>query len=433
MGSEPRHVLSIWLCLSDQCSSIGLIQHVFYCYSAFDLEVSAFGRQCGECSLCITAGGGGAGWRWWAVFLCTGCESCVRDVLTKHGQTSSRAAKGGMWDGDELAPKQFIKRTLTAFCLHGWATPTRAPTLLFSLFSKPCIIWDAVWNLNKNKFISLKKNQSVCIKRFPSLSPYQWQRTQWLGIHFHDTISCHPSTCWTGFFNPRCFQALSKLLPVSNSEYLWRKMYCRCTDSKFCMCLKWFIGDHILFCYHFTQPPNWNRVRLLIYCISNFQDCMERSGTFRSEALGEAVFSFWCKKYQRSVLVNAHVSFFENKSQSKSNRAGQKPFTEDFKWRLTGRLASVKPTGCPRVTPKLALRVLTQRRRTHYPANDGITALTHRVATCKWWGKGEGGARGSNRLSSEKKRHFPRKSSCQGEGKKVEMDINSQEWKLRWL
>lgn len=160
-------------------------------------------------------------------------------------------------------------------------------------------------------------------------------------------------------------------------------------------------------------------------------DCMERSGTFRSEALGEAVFSFWCKKYQRSVLVNAHVSFFENKSQSKSNRAGQKPFTEDFKWRLTGRLASVKPTGCPRVTPKLALRVLTQRRRTHYPANDGITALTHRVATCKWWGRR--GGRGGNRLSSEKKRHFPRKSSCQGEGKKVEMDINSQEWKLRWL
>lgn len=106
----------------------------FYCYSTFDLEVSAFGRQCGECSLCITAGGGGAGWRWWAVFLCTGCESCVRDVLTKHGQTSSRAAKGGMWEGDELAPKQFIKRTLTPLCLHSWATPTRAPTSLFSLF-----------------------------------------------------------------------------------------------------------------------------------------------------------------------------------------------------------------------------------------------------------------------------------------------------------
>ena len=49
----------------------------------------------------------------------------------------------------------------------------------------------------------------------------------------------------------------------------------------------------------------------------------------------------------------------------------------------TGRLASVKPTGCPRVTAKLALRALTHRQHTHYPANDGITALTHRVATCK--------------------------------------------------
>lgn len=156
MGSEPRHVLSIWPCLSDQCSSIGLIQHVFYCYSTFDLEVSAFGRRCGECSLCITAGGGGAGWRWWAVFLCTGCESCVRDVLTKHGQTSSRAAKGGMWDGDELAPKRFIKRALTPLFL--WAPPTRAGGA-----QQPCIMWDAVRNLNENKFISLKKSlyQSV--------------------------------------------------------------------------------------------------------------------------------------------------------------------------------------------------------------------------------------------------------------------------------
>lgn len=288
------------------------------------------------------------------------------------------------------------------------------PLYFFPFFSKPCMTWDAVWNLNWKKFISLKK-KSVCIKRFPSLSPYQLQRTQWLGIHFHDTISCHPSTCWTGFFNPRCFQALSRPLPVSNSEYLWRKLYCWCTDSKFCMCLKWFIGDHILFCYHFTQSPNWNRVRLLIYCIKNFW----RSGTFRSEALGDAVFSFWCKKYQRSVLVNAHVSFFENKSQSKSNRTGQKPFTVDFKWRLTGRLASVKPTGCPRVTPKLALRVLTQRRRTHYPANDGITALTHLVATCKWWGRG--GAEAAIDYRLRKRDTFPGKAA-----------VREKERKWRW-
>lgn len=102
----------------------------------------------------------------------------------------------------------------------------------------------------------------------------------------------------------------------------------------------------------------------------------------------------------------------------------------ELKWRLVGRLASVKPTGCPRVTAKLAFRVLTHRQHTHYPANDGITALTHHVATCKRWGDG-------NRLSSEK-RHFPRKSSCQWKRererrKKVEMDINSPEWKLRWL
>ena len=35
------------------------------------------------------------------------------------------------------------------------------------------------------------------------------------------------------------------------------------------------------------------------------------------------------------------------------------------------------------VTPKLALRALTHRRHSHYPANDGITALSHHVATCK--------------------------------------------------
>lgn len=96
---------------------------------------------------------------------------------------------------------------------------------------------------------------------------------------------------------------------------------------------------------------------------------------------------------------------------------------------MVGRLASVKPTGCPRVTPKLALRVLTHRQHTHYPANDGITALTHHVATCKRWGDG-------NRLSSEKRGTFPGKAAVSEkergrERKKVEMDINSQEWKLR--
>lgn len=88
-----------------------------------------------------------------------------------------------------------------------------------------------------------------------------------------------------------------------------------------------------------------------------------------------------------------------------------------------GRLASVKPTGCPWVTPKLALRVLTQRQHTHYPTNDGITALTHRVATCKQWGDG-------NRLSSEKRGTFPGKAAV-SKKESVEIDINSQEWKLR--
>lgn len=69
-----------------------------------------------------------------------------------------------------------------------------------------------------------------------------------------------------------------------------------------------------------------------------------------------------------------------------------------------GRLASVKPTGCPGVTPKLALKALTHRQHTHYPANDGITALTHHVATCKRWEDG-------NRLSSEKRGTFPGKAA----------------------
>ncbi len=69
-----------------------------------------------------------------------------------------------------------------------------------------------------------------------------------------------------------------------------------------------------------------------------------------------------------------------------------------------GRLASVKPTGCPQVTPKLALKVLTHRLHKHYPANDGITALTHHVATCKRWGDG-------NRLSAEKRGTFPGKAA----------------------
>lgn len=71
---------------------------------------------------------------------------------------------------------------------------------------------------------------------------------------------------------------------------------------------------------------------------------------------------------------------------------------------MLGRLASVKPTGCPGVTAKLALRVLTHRLHTHYPANDGITALTHHVATCKRW-------EDSNRLSSEKRGTFPGKAA----------------------
>lgn len=100
---------------------------------------------------------------------------------------------------------------------------------------------------------------------------------------------------------------------------------------------------------------------------------------------------------------------------------------------MVGRLASGKPTGCPGVTPKLALRVLTHRQHTHYPANDGITALTHHVATCKRWGNG-------NRLSSEKRGTFPGKAAVSEKGRgrererqtdrKVDMDINSQKMKV---
>lgn len=82
---------------------------------------------------------------------------------------------------------------------------------------------------------------------------------------------------------------------------------------------------------------------------------------------------------------------------------------------MVGRLASVKPTGCPGVTPKLALRVLTHRQHTHYPANDGITALTHHVATCKRWGDG-------NRLSSEKRSTFPGKAAVSERGRERKKD-----------
>ena len=68
-----------------------------------------------------------------------------------------------------------------------------------------------------------------------------------------------------------------------------------------------------------------------------------------------------------------------------------------------GRLASVKPTGCPRVTAKLALRAPTHRQHTHYPANDGITALTHRVATCKRREDGDRLPAAESRLLSQEK------------------------------
>lgn len=121
-----------------------------------------------------------------------------------------------------------------------------------------------------------------------------------------------------------------------------------------------------------------------------------------------------------------------------------------------GRLASVKPTGCPGVTPKLALRVLTHRQHTHYPANDGITALTHHVATCKRWEDGnrlspekeersqekqlsvrkkeiKKGSKEENKRNKERKqaRKKDRRAGRKKERKKEKVEINSQEWRFR--
>ena len=73
-------------------------------------------------------------------------------------------------------------------------------------------------------------------------------------------------------------------------------------------------------------------------------------------------------------------------------------------------MASLKPTDCFGVKAKLALRVLTHRQPTHYPANDGITALTHHVATCKRREEG-------NRLPFEKRSTFPGKAAAREKGR----------------
>lgn len=97
-----------------------------------------------------------------------------------------------------------------------------------------------------------------------------------------------------------------------------------------------------------------------------------------------------------------------------------KTYSIKFKWCLVGSLASVKPTGCPGVKAKLALKVLTHSQHTYYPANDGITALTHHVATCKRWEDG-------NRLSSEKKGTLQAKAAAAREE-----ESKSEKKRWRW-